>query len=221
MKKYRCLDLFTGTGSIAKVFEKNGWEVVSLDIEKKWEPIICCDILEWDYKSAYPPKYFDYIHSSVPCQTFSSGRNIMINKPGWSKEKIYNDMIEIGLPPVQKTLEIIKYFHPACFTIENPASGRLKNFLDLPYTDCSYCSYGYSYRKNTRFWNNIELQLEKCKCVGIHQSSIMGNQKTPRDKQERVMNNVGRLYAIPEKLCESICQQVMQYLDPSSHSNHP
>jgi len=206
------LEICCGTKSIGKVFERNGWNVISLDIDQKWCPTICSDILSWDYKSAYPPFYFDYIWASPPCQTFSTGRNIMINKKGWSRERIYNDMVNIGLPPVQRTLEIIRYFKPKCFTIENPQSGKLKNFLDLPYSDCSYCQYGLPYRKNTRLWNNIKLKLEKCKCKGIHQASVMGNKNTPRDVQER-RQKTEELYIIPPLLVESIYEQVMEHLE--------
>ncbi len=208
----RILEIFCGTKSIGKVFERNGWEVISLDIDPKWEPTICSNILEWDYKAAYPPKYFDYIHSSCPCQCFSSARNIMINRHGYTRESLYNDMVNIGLPPLKKTLEIIKYFRPICYTIENPASGRMKNFLDLPYTDCSYCQYGFPYRKNTRFWNNIQLKLEKCKCIGIHKSSIMGNKNIDKYKQDR-KKKTEELYVIPDKLVESIYFQVIEYLE--------
>ena len=33
----RILEIFCGTKSMGKVFEKNGWEVISIDIEKKME----------------------------------------------------------------------------------------------------------------------------------------------------------------------------------------
>lgn len=210
----RLLELFKGTGSISKVFEKNGWECITLDIDPKWSPTHCCDIMDFDYKQ-YPPSYFDMVHCSPPCQFFSCARNIYINRFGHTKESLYNDILEKGLPPLIQSLKIIQYFQPAVFTIENPSSGKMKDFLDLPFSDCSYCSYGFLYRKNTRFWNNIGLKLEKCKCKGMHPSSIMGNNSIPTSKQERVKNNLARLYAIPQPLCESIYEQVMKYLaDP-------
>ena len=47
----KVLELFCGTKSVGKVCEEKGYEVISLDIEKKFNPSICIDFIEWDYKS--------------------------------------------------------------------------------------------------------------------------------------------------------------------------
>ena len=46
----KLLEIFCGTKSIGKVFEKNGWEVYSVDLEERFEPTECVDILDFDYK---------------------------------------------------------------------------------------------------------------------------------------------------------------------------
>ena len=59
---------------------------------------------------------------------------------------------------VLKVLEIIKYFDPIFYMIENPQSGLLKNqyFMnDFFYDGSDYRKYGMPYRKRTRLWNNI------------------------------------------------------------------
>ena len=66
----RALVLFKGTGSIDKELTDAGWEVDSLDILKKFEPTICCDITKWDY-SALPQGYYDFIWASPVCTEFS------------------------------------------------------------------------------------------------------------------------------------------------------
>ena len=58
---------------------------------------------------------------------------------------------------VKKVLEIIGYFKPKYWYLENPQTGKLKDqsFMEhLPYNDVDYCKYGFDYRKRTRIWNN-------------------------------------------------------------------
>ena len=45
----RLLELFSGTGSIGKVFRARGWEVVSVDCDAKMQPTIVADIGTFDY----------------------------------------------------------------------------------------------------------------------------------------------------------------------------
>ena len=45
----RLLKVFSGTGSIGKVFRAKGWEVVSIDCDAKMQPTIVADIVTFDY----------------------------------------------------------------------------------------------------------------------------------------------------------------------------
>ena len=137
------LELFAGTGSVGKVARELGHNVISLD--KDLDADIKTDILEWKYK-AYEPKSFNLIWASPPCTEYSIAKTT-------GKRKI-EEANEI----VKRTLEIIAYFEPEYFIIENPQTGLLKNqvFMShLPYDDIAYCKYGLTYRKRTRLWNNI------------------------------------------------------------------
>ena len=59
---------------------------------------------------------------------------------------------------ILKTLEIIEYFKPELWCMENPQRGQLKNrevVKGIPYYDVSYCMYSdWGYEKKTRIWTN-------------------------------------------------------------------
>tara|TARA_R110000787_G_scaffold234035_4_gene340918 strand:+ start:596 stop:1222 length:627 start_codon:yes stop_codon:yes gene_type:complete len=167
----RVLELFSGTGSISKICDELDWECVSIDINNDFStPTIMTDIMIWNYKKDFPTGYFDLITASPPCSTFSNLRRSWIGKKLKyfgdiivTKEMLDKDMIDTGLPLVLKMREIIDFYKPKSFWIENPKSSKMKEFItDLPYEDIAYCQYGYLYQKNTRFWNNFNFRGKKC-----------------------------------------------------------
>ena len=147
----KLLELFNGTGSVGCVAKDMGWSVVSLDLKGA---DINSDILEWKYKK-YPVKYWDMIWASPPCIEYSIAKQTGVRK------------IEEANKIVIKTLEIIKYFKPRIWFVENPQTGLLKKqpFMEgLPYFDIDYCKYGMPYRKRTRLWTNIETWTPRPLC---------------------------------------------------------
>ena len=145
----RILDLFSGTGSISKQVNSDD-ECISVDVSNEYhEPTILVDIMQWNYSDAFPPGYFDVIFAGVPCTEYSRLRDVY-------KDRNPPD-IEKANKIVLRTLEIIQYFKPTYWWIENPDGGKLKEqpFMQgLPFHRVSYCHYGYPYRKTTRFWSN-------------------------------------------------------------------
>ena len=155
------LELFSGTGSVGKVCKEIGWTVISLDIDERAD--IVGDILQWDYKS-FPRNHFSMIWASPPCEKYSRltysniGRKLK-NGTVVSLEKIKEGYLEADIL-VKKTLEIIEYFNPEVWFIENPQTGALKDrsfMKDLPFIDVDYCMFSdWGYRKRTRIWTNRE-----------------------------------------------------------------
>ena len=122
-------------------------------------------------------------------------------------------MNTVGLPLLNKTREIIDYFKPTYYCIENPDSGRMKNYItDLPYHRASYCQYGFNYRKNTRFWTNINRWKPKlCSCRGKHKNSVGGTRNTSKNPEYNKFittgNNSFKLkqkYSIPQPLIDDL-----------------
>ena len=103
----KLLELSSGTGSVGTVAKDMGWDVVSLDLKGA---DINCDILQWKYKK-YPVKYYDMIWASPRCIEYSIAKTVGTRK------------IDEANAIVLKALEIIKYFNPRIWFIENPSRG--------------------------------------------------------------------------------------------------
>ena len=202
----KVLELFSGTGSVKKVCDKLGWECISVDITDELHSVdYKVDILEWDYKVL--PKDFDIIWASPPCNSFSS--MLFIHKHIDQAKRIEEE----GLPLLYKTLEIIDYFNPNYFCIENPQMGKMKHFISdlIPYIDVAYCQYGYDYKKPTRIWTNIDYEGKKCSCKVKHKHRI-GSTRTGAKKPTRgyattnLMGNMSlaQKYSIPSLLIEEL-----------------
>ena len=70
----RVLVLCSGTGSIDRAFERRGWDVTSVDWLAKFGPTLCVDIMEWDYRAAFPKDHFQFVWASPACTHFSLAR---------------------------------------------------------------------------------------------------------------------------------------------------
>jgi hypothetical protein len=85
----------------------------------------------------------------------------------YTREMIDNDILKIGIPMIDKVFEIMDYFQPNYYIIENPYTGRMKEYINdlIPLYVVEYCRYGFDYRKMTIFWTNIEsFESKICNC---------------------------------------------------------
>ena len=63
----RLLELFSGTGSIGRAFEAQGWEVISVDLDPEAQATFRQDITRWDC-AALLGKKIDVIWASPPAR---------------------------------------------------------------------------------------------------------------------------------------------------------
>jgi len=222
------LELFSGTGSVGKCAKELGYDVLSVDIDGRSD--ITCDIMDFDYKS-YDKDHFDIIWASPPCASFSVlqyswiGRNR--NGKIFTRQDIETNMTAIGDPLVKRTLEIINYFKPELWFMENPNTGNLKSreyMKDLPYYIVDYCMYSdWGYRKRTRIWTNKkDWKPLTCDGKGTCGNMIGSLHKTNLGNTERLLKaekrlkhkedvsglkkrtNLDERYRIPENLIYSL-----------------
>lgn len=206
----RVLELFKGSGSVGKYCNEHPalYEVFSLDIDECFKPDVTEDILKWDYKSMFPSGHFHIIWASPPCTEYSSILNLL-------KHYRVRDL-ETADKIVKKTLEIIEYFQPVHWFIENPKTGLLKSreFMQgLPYYDVSYCKYGYTYRKHTRIWTNatgFEPLVCKKDCGMMEGNKHINNiGHGSGDNKGRCVNNLNQKYSVPQPLIASLFGCIM------------
>ena len=215
----RVLELFSGTGSVGRWARAHGFEVVSLDILQSANATITSDIMLWDFKSAYPPGYFEIVWSSPPCVMFSCARTT-----GPPRDLDGANAI------VKRTIDIINYFDPLHWYIETPGTGLLpKQEYTHMYNRviADYCRYStetdrFFYRKRSCFFSNRVALLAnpplKCNgaCDGI-KAPVPGagpNRKTHAmsfggqrgGKRFYLVSNLtlDRKHAIPQLLIEKL-----------------
>jgi len=202
------LDLFCGTKSIANAFEKEGFEVLTLDSNLQFNPLIWADVVHWEYKmgekeSSVGQRDIDVIWASPPCEAFSVA-SVYRHWVQCSKEcppDPITGTAERAIQLVQKTIEIIEYFKPRYWFIENPrAMLRKMPFMrGLPRHTITYCQYGDTRMKPTDIWGIFpkSFPMRKCKAGDkCHEPAPRGS----KTGTQGLKNSIER-GRIPEELC--------------------
>ena len=206
------IDLCAGTKSWSKGFlsnvNKDKYRVISIDILGKHNPDIVCDVLLWDYKGFLSTlsKMPSIVIAGPPCTEYSKAKSRGVRN------------IEFANSIVLKCIEIIEYVNPKVWFIENPQTGLLKNqefMKDLPFTDVSYCKYGYTYRKQTRLWNNIDFKGLTCNkdCDAMDGNKHIGSAGNGRREWTFKSFSQDEKYSMPPLLIQSVIEQIEEYFN--------
>ena len=195
----KLLELFAGSRSIGKVAELMDIEVYSTDIKQFGGINYVCDILEFDFtKVPFKP---DIIWSSPPCTGFSVasiGRN-------WNYDKTpKTETAKLGIELVNKTIEIINYYNPKFYFIENPR-GMLRKMPIMEQFKrhtVTYCQYGDNRMKPTDIWTNSNLWVPKKTCKNGDKCHISAPRGSTTGTQG--LKGAYERSKIPELLCKEI-----------------
>lgn len=166
------LDLFSGLGGFSAAFEDSpDWEVVTVDIEDRFDPDIRADILNLR-PSDLPDA--DVVLASPPCPAFSpGGGNTDVDKHRLSKTQYYAD--NLLMPSSETGIESILLANWAralaeslarpWYVIENPKGG-LRNFWGRPDYHVWYCQYnGEEQAKPTDLWGRLPETFTPLSCT--------------------------------------------------------
>lgn len=191
------LSLFDYTGNWSRPYRENGYNVIQIDLQ------LGQDILTWDYtkiENVYS------ILAAVPCTDFalSGARHFARKDQDGSTEK--------SKQLVYKTLEIIDYFKPKFWVIENPMSrihkccpelGQVK-FKFNPTDFAGYCKGEEQeenrYNKATWLWGNFNNPIPK-----RLEPTLTGRQFVDKSKKRGLELQNARS-ATPMRICVCILQ---------------
>jgi site-specific DNA-cytosine methylase len=167
----RLLELFCGTKSVGKVFEAHNYQVISLDYNPKFNATHTDDILTWNFHQ-YPSDHFDVIWASPDCTTWSlaTGGKYRTKTSIYGLENEYQDRATSANQMILRVMEIIDYFQPKVWFIENPKAllvhyPPFKEWLEQKQAHTTVVYYGnyddWGFIKPTHIWSNLPLWREE------------------------------------------------------------
>lgn len=206
----KVLELFAGTRSVSKAFEKKGHKTFSIEWDKQFKNInLYKDINEVSAKDVIKlcGGVPDVIWASPDCTTYSIAAISHHRKK--NEETGSLDPISEYAKFCDKTnrhvLDLIQELKPKIYFIENPRGGlRCMEFMKGLYRyTVTYCQYGDKRMKPTDIWTNINPKFKPpCKNGDkCHEAAPRGSKTGTqglKGSKERAM--------IPEKLCDYIVE---------------
>ena len=151
--------------------------------------------------------YYDFIWDSPPCTHYSIAR---------TTAKTPRDF-EGADAIVAKTLEIIEYFDPPLWLMENPQTGYLKTrpvVAGIPHQDVTSCKYAYLYKEQTRLWGTFPFALRP-PCTRHDPCEFLENGRHPHLAQRYGVRGQTQqqLFTIPPDLCGQIALYATSWLE--------
>ena len=210
----KVLDLFCGLGGWGDAFRRRGHDVVGVDIEAKFNPTVCADILTLDVTALGA---FDVVLASPPCEAFSvasighhwqGGRRAYIPRTAHAR---------VSMDLVRRTLDIIQSVRPKAWVIENPRGVLRKlGILDgCERITVTFCAYGDTRMKPTDLWGGFPPAWRP---RPMCRNGAPCHEAAPRGARTGTqgMANAATRAVIPEQLSESICIACEQQLEPAA-----
>lgn len=212
----KVLELFAGTRSIGKAFEKKGHKVYSVEWNKDFENIdLYADIGKLTIKDIIKlcGGLPDIIWASPDCTTYSiAGISHHRIKEENGNLKAISEYAKFCDKVNKHVLDLINELKPRFYFIENPRGGMRKmDFMKGLYRyTITYCQYGDNRMKPTDIWTNHPYPNFKPSC----KNGDNCHEKAPRGSKTGTQGLKGSIERskIPELFCDYIVEICEKYL---------
>lgn len=196
------LDLFSGLGGASQAFQDSkGWEVTMVDIEPRFKPDICADVLVLDPKDF---RDFNLVWASPPCPCFS----VAAIPYYWDGFPVpLKKEVAENIKLVFHTLWLINQLKPEWWFLENPM-GMLRNVIGRPHGTITLCQYGDNRMKPTDLWGRPPPSFPFKRCMNqdpCHDSAPRGSHEGGTQASTR---NAAERAKMPYGLSEAILKAV-------------
>ena len=203
------LELFAGTRSISKEFEKRGHKTFSVEWNKDFKNIsLYKDISKLTAKEIIKlcGGVPDVIWASPDCTTYSVAAIYYHRRRSKNSSNLIpiTDYAKFCDSTNKHVLDLINELKPKFYFIENPRGGlRNMDFMKGLYRyTVTYCQYGDKRMKPTDIWTNHPNPKFKPACKNgdsCHEPAPRGSKTGTQSLKDAIERS-----RIPEKLCEHI-----------------
>lgn len=145
----KVVDLFCGLKGWSQAFIDRNHVVVTVDIDAKFEPTICADVMDLDESDFKEWNPFDVVLASPPCNCFSIARVY----DHWDKDtkRPKDEATRKAIRLIGHTINLILDLQPRFWILENPR-GMLRNVLGKPSKTTYFASWNHFALKPTDLW---------------------------------------------------------------------
>lgn len=214
-RKLKVLELFSGFECISNAFREKGHECFTIDWDERFPSTMHCDISKLQLEDLPEEwRHPDIVFAGTDCTSYSVAaiskhrrKNPITGNldPISDKAKFADDMN-------RHVKDLIKQMNPKIQIWENPVGAfRKMDFIqDLIRNETTYCKWGFSYRKATDFFSNIDLHLRPpCK------NGDPCHEKAPRGARTglQAIKDPALKAVYPPELCKHIVEECEKYIN--------